>query len=71
MENTDAKKSSTRKGTGKMPSAPIKAPARNVKGIGRIGTFEGGLQPGIIPAGKGGSGSSLVGNILGSQGRKR
>jgi hypothetical protein len=33
---------------GKMPSAPIKAPGGNIKGIGPLGTFEGGLVPLVV-----------------------
>ena len=47
---------------------PIKAPARNVKGVGKIGQFEGGLCPTIIDPRFGPNGGKLVGGILGKQG---
>jgi hypothetical protein len=54
---------------GKVPSAPIKAPARNVKGIGKMGQFEGGLTPTVINPKYGRSNGSLSSEILGRQGR--
>lgn len=51
----DARKPRPRKG-GRMPSSPIKAPQGNVKGIGKMGQYTGGLdplmvapQPGLAP----------------------
>jgi hypothetical protein len=48
---------------------PIKAPARNVKGIGKIGLFEGGLCPTIIAPKYGPNSGKLNGQILGKQGK--
>lgn len=45
MDEQDAKKTSKR---GKMPSAPIKAPQGNVKGIGKMGQYTGGLSPLVV-----------------------
>jgi hypothetical protein len=41
----DAKKPAKR---GKMPSSPIKAPQGNVKGIGPLGQYNGGLSPSVV-----------------------
>jgi hypothetical protein len=46
---------------------PIKAPARNVKGIGKLGLFEGGLTPTVINPKYGPNGGKLDGQILGRQ----
>jgi hypothetical protein len=46
---------------------PIKAPARNVKGIGKLGLFEGGLTPTVINPKCGLNGGKLDGQILGRQ----
>ena len=48
---------------------PIKAPARNVKGIGKLGSFEGGLTPTVINPRFGPNNGRLDGQILGKQGR--
>lgn len=47
---------------------PIKAPARTVKGVGKIGQFEGGLCPTVIDPKFGPNGGKLVGEIIGKQG---
>jgi hypothetical protein len=44
MNQQDAKKSGKRR----MPSAPIKAPQGNVKGIGKMGQYTGGLSPLVV-----------------------
>lgn len=44
MNIDDGKKS--RKG--RMPSSPIKAPQGNVKGIGKLGQYNGGLDPLVV-----------------------
>jgi hypothetical protein len=48
---------------------PIKAPDRNIKGIGKMGTFEGGLCPTIIAPKFGPNSGKLNGQILGKQGK--
>jgi hypothetical protein len=35
-----------KKNKSKMPDAPIRAPYGNIKGIGKMGPFTGGVQPG-------------------------
>jgi hypothetical protein len=61
----------TRKTSGstktRFPVPPIKAPARNVKGIGKLGLFEGGLTPTVINPKYGPNGGKLDGQILGRQ----
>jgi hypothetical protein len=37
-----------------MPSAPIKMPGGNVRGIGKIGLFTGGASPTVVPTRPGG-----------------
>ena len=51
----------------RFPAPPIKAPARNVKGIGKLGLFEGGLTPTVINPKYGPNGGKLDGQILGRQ----
>ena len=61
----------TRKTSGssnaRFPVPPIMAPARNVKGIGKLGLFEGGLTPTVINPKYGPNGGKLDGQILGRQ----
>jgi len=61
----------TRKTSGptkaRFPVPPIKAPARNVKGIGKLGLFEGGLTPTVINPKYGPNSGKLDGQILGRQ----
>lgn len=47
---------------------PIKAPARTVKGIGKIGQFQGGLTPEVIDPKFGPNSGQLNSQILGKQG---
>jgi hypothetical protein len=47
----------------------VKAPARNVKGIGKLGTFEGGLRPGVIDPKYGTRNGLIIGNLIGPEGR--
>ena len=51
----------------RFPVPLIKAPARNVKGIGKLGLFEGGLTPTVINPKYGPNGGKLDGQILGRQ----
>lgn len=44
MNIDDAKKARR----SKMPSAPIKAPQGNIKGIGKMGQYTGGLSPLVV-----------------------
>lgn len=62
MELQDKKRKS-----GKTP--PIKAPARNVKGIGPLGQFEGGLTPTIVNPKYGPANGRMIGNIIGREGK--
>jgi hypothetical protein len=65
MAKTTRKTSSPTKA--RFPVPPIKAPARNVKGIGKLGLFEGGLIPTVINPKYGPNGGKLDGQILGRQ----
>ncbi len=65
MAKTTRKTSSPTKA--RFPVPPIKAPARNVKGIGKLGLFEGGLTPTVINPKYGPNGGKLDGQILGRQ----
>jgi hypothetical protein len=65
MAKTTRKTSSPTKA--RFPVLPIKAPARNVKGIGKLGLFEGGLTPTVINPKYGPNGGKLDGQILGRQ----
>jgi hypothetical protein len=71
MENLDTKKKTTGKAgkSGKMP-VPFKAPARTVKGIGKLGQFEGGLSPSVVAPKYGPNGGRLTGQILGREGKR-
>lgn len=63
----NSKASRSKAGSRKVP--PIKAPARNVKGVGKMGQFEGGLTPGVVDPKFGPNSGLLNSNILGRQGR--
>jgi hypothetical protein len=65
MAKTTRKTSGSSKA--RFPVPPIKAPARNVKGIGKLGLFEGGLTPTVINPKYGPNGGKLDGQILGRQ----
>jgi hypothetical protein len=65
MAKTTRKTSGSSKA--RFPVLPIKAPARNVKGIGKLGLFEGGLTPTVINPKYGPNGGKLDGQILGRQ----
>jgi hypothetical protein len=41
-------KKTSKKAGGKMPSSPIKAPQGNIKGIGKLGEYTGGLDPLVV-----------------------
>ena len=65
MAKTTRKTSGSSKA--RFPVSPNKAPARNVKGIGKLGLFEGGLTPTVINPKYGPNGGKLDGQILGRQ----
>jgi len=65
MAKTTRKTSGSTKA--RFPVPPIKAPARYVKGIGKLGLFEGGLTPTVINPKYGSNGGKLDGQILGRQ----
>lgn len=66
MAKTTRKTSGSSKA--RFPVPPIKAPARNVKGIGKLGLFEGGLTPTVINP-KYGPNNVVSKEIVGEQGR--
>ena len=53
----------------RMPSAPIKAPALYVKGIGKGGQYQGGLTPLVVNPKYGPNSGRLDGQIIGKQGK--
>jgi hypothetical protein len=60
MQLEDGKK----KGKGKMPGSPILAPKGNIKGIGPLGQFTGGLDPLVVKPTPGISSRRMAPTIL-------